>query len=134
LKLQKVYLRLAHLSVNQLERGCTDANIGSVEEGFGTETSTLPENLQALWCTKRSDCREMQGMPYPDLALEEERNSEVVFYLDVKRVLDNVSWLKAVFAQPFFIRGTLCPQTPIDSSNPVPAFTSSPQATPTTPS
>ena len=134
MKLQKVYLRLAHLSVNQLERGCTDANIGSVEEGFGTETSTLPENLQALWCTERSDCREMQGMPYPDLALEEERNSEVVFYLDVKRVLDNVSWLKAVFAQPFFIRGTLCPQMPIDSSNPIPAFTSSPQATPTTPS
>lgn len=134
MKLQKVYLRLAHLSLSQLERGCTDANIGPVEEGFGTETSPLPEDLQALWCTECCDCCEMQEMPYQDLTLEEERNSEVVFYLDVKRVLDKVSWLKAVFAQPFFIRGTLCPQMPIDSSNPIPALTSSPQATPTIPS
>ena len=42
--------------------------------------------------------------------------------------------LKAVFAHPFFMRGTACTAMFVLARASTPSFTSSPQATPTTPS
>ena len=54
----------------------------------------------------------------------------VLFY----SVFVSVSMLKAVFAHPFFMRGTVCTATFMLLKASTPSFTSSPQATPTTPS
>lgn len=115
-------------------RGSTNADTGPAQKDSCPETQTLHENMPGMRSKKRCDSREMQKVPQQEPPLEEERNRKVIMSFLYQRVLYKLSMLKAVFAQPFFIKGTVWPHMCMAFNTSPPVLTSSPQATPTTPS
>jgi hypothetical protein len=86
-------------------------------------------------CKKRCDCSEMQEMSQQEPTMEETGTREVASsFFFPQRIFERFSMLKAVFAQPFFINGTVWPLMFIAFSVSPPVLTSSPQATPMMPS